>query len=249
MADPGLMNITALIAYFGGETSTGSSSPSLRPGYLQATLESTAGELGCDFFIGMQESDDYRIPGIPGNIPRVFFDCEPRFLPANLARWGQEHVPDGLVYLTEADQILHMDPAVLNVCAGDDYLSPHRLEQIGPNGGGADRGPIAEWDGRDFYLPNGTPAGDCEYYHPEGDVQAYGAAFLAGTDLFRKTEFVDSDVLPTEHTAGFDINFSGNCLKTGDLYRFFVEHLSGYEYHQKLDGSWEDYHKKLAGET
>ena len=230
------MQITALIPYFGGSSSAAPSKADNRPGYLLKTIASLEGFALDDLVVGLHV-DDTNVPDIDCSTIRIA--GEPRFLPANLMRWGQANVASDYVYVTEADQVLQYNPAVLNFVEGVNYLVPHRLEQIGPKGGGADRGLNVTWDNRPWCLPAGTPPATESLVHLAiGSPYYFGGGFLATKELFLSTNFIDSANSPVEHATGFNIATHGCPLKATAWQDFFVEHMSGYEYHQKLDGTF-----------
>jgi len=223
------MNITALVPYYGGQSTAAPSSAGNRPGYLLQTLASLTG-FATQVFAGLA-AHDTNVP--EGSYTPVYLDCEPKFLPATLMRWAQKQAPGDLFYATEADQVLHYDPAVIKAVTGDIYLVPHRLEQLGPAGQGAHRGDVVTYDGRHWVFANGSPEGE-GYYHPRGSPANFGGGFLATRELFTNTTFIDSDDSPVEHATGHCMSWVGYPQKTSSWQQFWVEHLSGYEHHCKL---------------
>lgn len=236
------MTTTALLPYY-GDPSPGVTPYSWygnRPKYLQLVLDSLR-TLADDVVVGVHNSDT-TLPSLSclDGCTVQPFDGEPRYIAANLMNWGQANLSSDFVYVTEADQVLHYDPAVLASVSGIEYLVPHKLERLGPDGGGADRGTNVEFEGNTYCLPAGGPA--------NGDVHAavgcpynFGGAYFATTDLFRSVRFTFEPSCPIEHATGFNMAATGCPMKTGNWSRFFVEHLSGYEYQRKLDGYMEDY--------
>lgn len=242
----GVSPVTALVPYYGYrkmESNWALSNPMNRPGYLERTVASLR-RLGGEIIIGTLV-DDPTLPVIDGT-RRIRFDCSPYLLPAHLLRWAQGWLDQfpGDIYYTEADQVLHYDPAVLSVVKGSDYLVPHRLEQVGQHGEGV-RDLAVDWNGVRWAVSNGRPEGE-GYYHPHSDdfetnhfIQ-YGAAYLCSKELLAKAVFTDSlQDRPLEHSSGFDISAAGHALKTSDWQQFFVEHLSGYETNEREAGRWD----------
>jgi hypothetical protein len=66
---------------------------------------------------------------------------------------------------------------------------------------------------------------------------AYGGAYLCDARLFRAVDFKKADTLPTEHTGGFDLLATAGvrALKTVDIFDFYVDHLSGFEFYERVD--------------
>jgi hypothetical protein len=199
----------ALIPYFGGTSSATHSRTDTRRGYLDQTISSLD---GFKVLVGVcREEDD-------GD---VLIESKPEWLPAKFMRWAQLNLDADLVYVTEADQILTLDPALLTVPNERDYLVPHRL-----NAGGSE----IVVNGVGYLAPNGLPEGDGEFYHPSDNADCFGGAFLATWDLFRRVDFKLSKGSPVEHATGFDVANAGECLKTTVVERCWVEHLSSREH-------------------
>lgn len=227
--------ITVLIPFFGGTSTATNSAAGNRGRYLQRTLE-TVRPISASIVIGVCNDQDARIH--PNTLRLA---CPPEHLASALCRWGQRHVTSSHVYVTEADQALHFDPRVLGLADETHYLVPHRLEQVHehPTGTllGSDRGACVKYNGKLWVLPNGQPPdgwGGGSSYEPEDRIDAFGGAFFAATGLFRQVDFADSEEYPVEHATGFRIHEAGTCLKTRMWRWFFVEHLSGIEYHRSL---------------
>jgi hypothetical protein len=230
------MRTVAFIPYFGGEGPKAPSPSGKRPEYFRKTVNSLH-DFADDIWVGVCQAEDYApIRGI-SYLKTVLLDCEPHEIPLELVKFGQE---DGVltkadfVYVTEADQIMHLDIDLLAEVHGNDYLVPHRLEQLGPNDQGADRGPVVEHDNRQFVLANGWPQGPPPLYHPETWGFGYGGAFLSTADFFRSLRFNLHPDFCVENITGRTAYFAGNGYKSSDWRKFFVEHLSGYDYHCKL---------------
>jgi hypothetical protein len=199
----------ALIPYFGGTSSATHSRTDTRCGYLDQTIQSLD---GFGVIVGVCREEDH------GD---VLIESTPEWLPARFMRWAQLNLDADLVYVTEADQILTLDPALLTVPNERDYLVPHRL-----NAGGQE----IVVNGVEYGVPNGLPEGDGEFYHPSDNADCFGGAFLATWDLFRRVDFKLSKGSPVEHATGFDVANAGECLKTTVVERCWVEHLSSREH-------------------
>lgn len=226
------MSVTALIPYYGGQSKAAPSDAANRPGYLLETIGSLRGF--ADRIIWASDADSHRFPNPGRDAELIQFDCEPRYIPANLMRWAQENAETDFVYVTEADQVLHIDPAVMSRATGTDYLVPHRLERLCGDGGRG-RGEVVTDNGTEYVLANGSPSGD-GFYHPGNSPWNFGGGFLAPRELFRSVTFADSPVFPVESATGHHIAAAGHALKTSDWKAFWVNHLSGYEYHERLAG-------------
>lgn len=228
------MSVTALIPYYGGQSKAAPSDAASRPGYLLKTMDSL--RRFADRIVYATDKASPSCPSFPGwNTELVQFDCEPRYIPANLMRWAQENAETEFVYVTEADQVLHIDPAVISRARETDYLVPHRLERLCGDGG-RDRGKVVAVDGQEYVFANGPPTGD-GFYHPGNSPDNFGGGFLASLELFRSVTFTDSPVFPVESATGHHIAAAGHALKTSDWTAFWVNHLSGYEYHERLSRS------------
>jgi hypothetical protein len=224
------MKTVAIVPYYGGEHSpaNGNSPVAKRADYLRRTVESLQGF--ADSVVVGRLAGDHTVPvlnDVHENATSEAFYCEPHLIPATLCRWVQRtgRVLDGhdFVYVTEADQVLHCDPLSMPEVSGWNYLVPYRLEQLAANGVPWNKGPVVEYDGNKYAICN---------------AGAYGGAFLSTAELFLEIEFSDTASMPVETVTGFAANAIGQFHMTPDWGGFFVEHLSGY-----------DYHKKLAGET
>lgn len=234
--------ILALIPYYGGaatpDAAVGNSPQSRRPHDLWQTIESLTG-FAIAVAVGVIPGDSTR-PQLHTAHDNAFFaalPCEPRFIPGTLCRSVQddvEYLRDfDFVYVTEADQVLNWTPEVLREVSEDNYLVPHRWEET-YHGRGADRGAIVNHGDRTGVLINGNPVPGPSVYHPGSPLNGYGGAFLCTTSLFRKIRFSDSPRHPVETVTGFAAYEAGYALKTCQWNNFFVEHLSGLDYHKTL---------------
>lgn len=238
------MRAIALVPFYGGGsgpgTANGNAPLDARSTYLRRTLQGLTG-FADTVVVGRVLGDNTLPAQVLSAHPDVFsvpFACEPRFLPANLCRYVQTSgslLPNfSYVYVTEADQVVHLaDVELAALVNGGHYLIPHRLEQLGPRRQGANRGIVVAYDDTEYANCNGAPSGDF-VYTPSDRVSAYGGAFLASTALFRDIVFPDSAEAPVETVTGFAAFKAGSPLKTSDVLGFFVEHLSGYDYHCTL---------------
>lgn len=236
------MKVLGLVPYFSGTSSATNSAEDTRRQYLEATVESLWGI--CDEIIVGTCQEEFDVNDIPEVTEyRVAEETPPEWLPAALLREikRQEGVDQyDLFYVTEADQVLHIDKALLDFPRNIRYLVPHRMEELYEDVGG-DRGEGFLYDERKFVIANGrSPAGrpgfpqDGLYKPREAKFNRFGGAFLAHRWLFMGTDFVFSWTLPVEHATGLDIAESGVAWKTMQYDGFWVEHLSGREYHEKL---------------
>ncbi len=218
-----------LIPYYGGDGQAAPSDKNKRPGYLKSTLESLR-DFGDEIVVGVCRLEDLDATDGHG----FLLESEPHYLPTTLCQWAQEYAAGyEQVYVTEADQILHYDPKALSQVEGDSYLVPHRLEQLGQQREGDHRGELVDYEGREYVICNGTPKG-AGYYTPALPIDRYGGAFLCTMELFNRVNFLRASDMYVEHATGFDIMEEGQAIKTSAWRGFFVEHLSGYEYHEKL---------------
>jgi hypothetical protein len=227
--------IAALVPYYGGQSDAAPSNADNRCSYLLRTITSLR-MLADDVFVGV-------VPGekdIPDSFPCTVLevDCVPEMLPRTLCKWGQSELKHhyDMIYVTEADQVLSFDQRVVRAVQDQYYLVPHRLEELGPKGEGKNRGLVVEYVGKNYVLPNGSPHGPADFYTPDHLYDRYGGAFLCTRYLFDSVEFKMWSTRCIEHITGIDISFVGRTLKTYRWEDFFVEHLSGREYHEKLGG-------------
>jgi hypothetical protein len=213
------MKRVALIPYFGGTSTATHSRTDTRRSYLDQTIGSLD---GFDVIVGVCRQED---------VDGVLVEAKPEWLPAVFFKWAQENVDADLVYVTEADHILTLDPTLLAVPDDQNYLVPHRLNEIGPEGQGRGTHQEIFLNGVEYQAPNGLPEGEDEFYRPSSLVPCFGGAFLATLALFRRINFRLNDGSPVECATGFDVYQVGECLKTTAVERFWVEHLSSREHH------------------
>jgi hypothetical protein len=227
------LQTVALIPYFGGDSDAAPSNKANRLDYLKRTVQSLASVqriiVGVNNFLDVKDIKTARLP-----VEIEILDCEPRYIPVTLFRVYQVKLPESVtyVYVTEADQVLHMHIQD-NPVFGDTFLVPHRLEELGVKDQGKDRGMVVTFNSREWVLPNGSPqAGD--YYQPDVLTDQYGGAFLCRREFFTKIPFSENPNMPIEHATGLDAAKAGIVLKTSEWSQCFVEHLSGKEYHDTL---------------
>lgn len=226
----------ALIPYFGGIHGAAHSERNNRPGYLKRTVDSLQ-SFAEVIFVGVQPEEDLSV--IPdGAVPAVLPPVDPPLIPAGICDFGREQHDFDLVYYTEADQVLHYDPEILSTVSGRQYLSPHRLEQLiskdrFDSGTGGFGTTSVEFEGNHYVLANGHPHPDCELYKPHGIIASFGGAWLASAELFRSADLTSGHI---EDISGFHLSHIGECRKTGDWRRFFVEHLSGFDHIRRQAG-------------
>lgn len=230
------MDLTVFIPFFGGVSEAAPSAAANRKGYLQKTLDSVAEDLLPDFIVvGVANEEDKKTVLSLGHEVSVveFYDIDPIWLPYELALWGQKNVITEYIYFTEADQVVHLNFNFLRLVKDSVFLAPHRLEKLGERGQGAHRGLVVTYQGEKYVLPNGEPQGG-ETYHPEKFVWGYGGATLMHYDFFTTIPYHKDLNLRVECISGIDAYDKGHCLKTSNWEDFYVIHLSGEEYHNKL---------------
>lgn len=218
----------AFLPYFGGQSSAAPSRAEFRHFWLEECVDSLRG-LASHLYIGVHPSES--------TVPRALqdltvpLDCDPRFIPSNLLRWGQENLPDDVTHVcvTESDQVWHYDRELLSFAKGLDYLVPWRLEQLGDGGEGSHRGENVTVKGKRYVVPqDGAPL---------EVLRDYGGAFYCSASLFRSACFHDADVQPVETATGWALASYGNSLKLQYPWqKFWVDHRSGYDYHQRMGG-------------
>lgn len=222
----------AIIPFYAGNVLITEGNPDRRVEYLKKTTDNIK-DIGWSLLVGVCSEADRSL--VPSSVETVLLEPQqPRLLPMNLIRYAQKNLDEKHIYYTESDQILHYNDYVFDYVVASTYLTPHRLEQLGPKGQGRNRGAVIEWDNREWLLFNGVPEGD-GFYHPYNRDAGYGGAFFCEKKLLDKVAFDDVDYLPLEHASGHHMYQQAFCLKTSKLEDLFVEHLSGYDYHEKLE--------------
>jgi len=174
-------------------------------------------------------------------------DIEPEWLPYRACTYMQERLANGwktdLVYVTEADQILWVaDTDAFSIPNDSRYLAPWRLDLIGPNGECELPG-AAEYvtrTGKKYSITNGAHKvalhkGDTSWgvVEQHAQQQAFSGAYFATPEFFSRITFRKRRVLPVEHATGFDAKSTGLCVKTADIERCWVDHLSPRDRHPK----------------
>lgn len=238
-------NLLSIIPYFGGDSTAAHSLKETRLEYLFKTYDSLI-NISDKIIISVCIPEDLEI------VKTFNFNCEiynmqgadPIFLPFFTVAHLQNKIEYEYIYYTEADQILYVKDKdkIFNQLDKNVYIVPQRLEKI-YNGVGANRGENVRFKDSTYAVINKTgnsrPYEQApEFYVNVTKEDAFGGCFLCHRDLFNRVQFNMSNSLPIEHTSGFDMfNTPGAlCLKTNNIYDFFTDHLSGYEYHKKLAG-------------
>jgi len=233
------MKVLGLVPYFSGTSSATNSAMETRRQYLEATVESLD-SYDIQVVVGIvQDEPDVEDLGLDAY--RVEEGIPPEWLPVAFLREMKDNSNDfDLIYYTEADQILHIDRDLFDFPRNIRYLVPHRMEEL-YEGVGAERGDgfFDVDENRKFVIANGrSPLGrpgftQGQLYKPKSVVDRFGGAWLASQYLYAGTQFRQSFHLPVEH-ACFGIAEAGTTWKTMEYDGFWVEHLSGIEYHEKL---------------
>lgn len=230
------MRIHAVIPFFGGSSSATHSQEETRFDYLEQTLDSLAAYgITPNIFVTRR---DKTAPWEKLANPRVeILDIEPEWLPWAACTYWQRHGKVGdLVYVTEADQILWVaDTDVFSIPNSSRYLAPWRLDLIGPNGECELPG-AAEYvtrTGKRYSITNGAHKaalnkGDIHFgvVEQHAQQQAFSGAYFAAPEFFSLIKFRKRRILPVEHATGFDAKSTGLCVKTADIERCWVDHLS-----------------------
>lgn len=227
------MTRIALIPVFFGESTAANSPKEVRLGYLHKTIDSLENEFA--IVIGVCSDDEAAIiKDLSYTV--ITLNCDPRYLPLHFCNYAKENFKCDNILLTEADHVFHGDFDLLdNVINNNQYVVPHRIEEL-YKGSGSNRGKIVIYNSKTYCCPNSGQNNDSEpgYYLPNNAVEGFGGAFYCSKDLFNKVNFSMQAKCPIEHTTGFDIYATGTCLKTNNILEFFVEHLSGYDFHKKI---------------
>ena len=232
--------VTALIPFFGGKSSATHSKTETRLDYLKKTIESIA-ELGWDFTVFQTKEDKVKVP------ESHIIDVESIWLPyAMVDACHHEGFIDlgDLVYVTEADQILHIaDEDVFEIPNEERYLAPWRLDLVGPNGEAEyANGRYKLSSGEMYGITNGASLLGKDYdpfdVIPVHSSQgSFSGAFLCTAGYFRRIKFRKMQNLPVEHATGLDAKSAGLCVKTANVERFYVDHLSPRERWGVVEGS------------
>ena len=229
------MSRLALIPMFMGESTATHSLRKNRLDYLDKTIESLKNDFEILIGVTTEEEQDLLID-FPYD--KVSLNCNPIHLPSYLCNFAKSLTDFERILLTEADQVFYGDYSILDeFVIGNNYLVPHRLEKLYKHFGG-DRGPFVTFLNNAYICPNSfeTTKEELGYYAPSNAVEGFGGAFYCTKTLLDNVVFSFSAQLPIEHGTGFDIYKTGSCFKTKSKLGFFVEHLSGYEFHCKIGG-------------
>lgn len=244
--------VRAIIPYFDGNFPDGRERPR-RLEYLKRCVGGLTG-FANEVVIGVQNDPD--AVSVRRQHPEVTVhfvqEPEPLFLPAQLCRdLASQPWPEELVYYTESDQILHVGDIDLGRIVLEDagvYVAPQRLTRVPERlahlpaliGSDMHMASIVRHRGIDYGLENFGTDDASDYgdglYATTDRRAAYGAAFLGSAALFRKVKFSKAPSLPTEHTGGFDLLATEGvrALKTRDVFEFYVEHLSGEDFYERV---------------
>lgn len=254
------MRVLGLVPYFSGTSTATHSAEDTRRQYLEACIDSLW-KLCDEVIVGIvQEEPDTEDLSLS---TRLVAETPPEYLPTAFLRMmkGEEGIGDyDLVYYTEADQVLHITKKVAQFPRNIRYLVPHRMEEV-VQGVGRERGERFKFNHVEYVICNGKarPHHGGDFYKPLTKTEAFGGAWLASRNLYLGTDFKYFPVLPVEQASGFNIADAGTPWKTQDYRAFWVEHLSGKEYHQgiaehrshigTLGSGLEDAQDKEAGPT
>lgn len=245
-----MASVLAIVPHYGGAWADGRSRPS-RLGYLGRSVDSLEG-FADRVVVGVQnerDADSVRRE-YPGLQVLEVDEPEPQFLPAQLCREVGSWDAEPVIYFTEADQVLCRGSRDLTSVVLDDervYVAPHRLSRVPerlrhfPAIIGTDMrvAPIL-WHGGVCYAQENHYTEVMEHgpeFYSTVDLGAgYGGAFLCSAALFRRVTFTKTPALPTEHTAGFDLLSTPGvrAVKTRRIFDFYVEHLSGEQFYERL---------------
>jgi len=244
------MQIEAVIPFFAGTSSATHSVEDTRLDYLQQTLDSlSAYGIEPNVFVTKR---DKRIADLIIPVKPEVLDVEPEWLPwaacTRMQQWlAQDQSPD-LIYVTEADQILWVaDTDVFNIPNGSRYLAPWRLDLVGPNGECElpDAAKYVTRTGKTYSISNGAhrlvahDAPNLDKFYgvipQHAQQQAFSGAYFATPEFFSRIKFRKRRVLPVEHATGFDAKATGECVKTADVERLWVDHLSPRDRFQPIE--------------
>lgn len=239
------MKIAAIIPFYAGASSATHSLEDTRLQYLKDTLDSLAAYgITPNVFVTKR---DKRLAELLLPVQPIALDIEPEWLPwaacthaQTMLSWKTE-----LIYVTEADQILWVaDTDVFSIPNDSRYLAPWRLDLVGPNGEAelADAPQYVTRTGKRYSISNGAHrlvAHDAEKLGPftvvpqHAQQQSFSGAYFATPQFFSRIKFRKRRVLPVEHATGFDAKATGLCVKTSDVERCWVDHLSPRDRHPK----------------
>ena len=224
------MVIHAVVPFFGGTSTATHSLEDTRKEYLARTLDSLDA-LEIRYTVYQARKDKVKVGG------SVTLDIDPIWLPYAACVDLQRKLDDvevDLIYVTEADQVLHVhDENVYEIPTDTRYLAPWRLDMVGPNGEcevpTAARYEIGE-PPVEYSIANGAhhlmQAAGWGFLPIHANQQAFSGAYFATREYFKKIKFRKMRLLPVEHATGFDANAVGTCVKTEWLERCWVDHLS-----------------------
>lgn len=134
------------------------------------------------------------------------------------------------VFFTESDQLIYSNKIILP--EDNQYISPHRLEQIFRNHNRRKNKQKVYFDRKNYILYNEFP---CEneyysnfFYRAKSFRASYGAAWIARSNFLEIIDFskYKNRALHAPCLALFE---KGVALKTINKFDFFVDHLSGFD--------------------
>lgn len=243
----------AIIPYVGGIRGVSKSRPSSRPGYLRAMLPSIAEVTKHVIVSTFLENDKNEATtmmkelGIDGHV-MIVNPPHPKYLPARTMRAIQsDKAINGLIYYTEADQILHCKLLSriedLLRTGNTHYIVPHRFNILywHPTSYDTFEVPSAfcrrlryQTDGKVYEVPRtpGEPFDD-KFYVPKCRYTSFGGAYFINDQVLRSVVWNYSKVFPIEHTSGHDLYQQNKiCLKASDQTELYTEHLSDSIYYE-----------------
>lgn len=229
-----LLRVLAVVPFFGGVSSATHSKTETRLDYLAQTIESLKA-LHFDVWVYQAKRDTVVVPQ-----RSIRLDVDPTWLPVAACRHLQAEFKSladiyaSHIYVTEADQVLHLaDEGVFDFCTDESYVAPWRLDLVGPNGEcESPEGGKYGIDGTLYGIANGAGHLVAAPEDPQGAIPvrsaqgSFSGAFLCTVEYFKRIKFRKMHNLPVEHATGFDAKSTGECFKTSQVERFYVDHLS-----------------------
>lgn len=201
--------------------------------YLKKTIASVKDHF--DIIVGVYDKTDQKTL-LKEEIDSVIVECDnPVQLGKTLCEWALKNFNNKRILFTEADHVFmsaysweYLD----SIMKDDFYFSPHRLEQLYGEKG-KDRGPNVVVDNIEYTCPNSVfrPEINEKFIAPFELNEAYSGAYYCSHNALSKVKFRG---LHLEDAGGWDISKTLLCVKTSNILDFCINHLSGYEYHQRL---------------
>lgn len=210
-----------------------SSNSDNRIDYLKKTIASIEDHF--DIVVGVYDNIDQETL-LKEEIDSIIIECDaPVKLGKALCEWALKNYNNERILFTEADHVFMSKYSweYLDEVMNDNvYFSPHRLEQLYGEKG-KNRGPNVTVDGIEYTCPNSVsrPEVNEKFIVPLNIREAYSGAYYCSYNALSKVEFKG---LHLENAGGWDIFNTLPCIKTANILDFCINHLSGYEYHQKL---------------